>query len=40
MRRFATVMHQLNSPANVGTIVRTHVAMGGTDLVFVGLEMP
>jgi tRNA G18 (ribose-2'-O)-methylase SpoU/L-amino acid N-acyltransferase YncA len=37
---FATVLHQLTSPANVGMIVRTHVAMGGGDVVFVGLDRP
>jgi len=37
---FATVLHQLRSPQNVGSIVRTHVALGGEALVLVGLERP
>lgn len=40
MAAFVTVMHQLGCPANVGMIVRTHVAMGGGDIVFVGLDRP
>jgi tRNA(Leu) C34 or U34 (ribose-2'-O)-methylase TrmL len=38
MRRFATILHDLRSPVNVGTIVRSHAAFGGEDLVFVGLR--
>jgi len=37
---FATVMHQLTSPVNVGTIVRSHVAFGGEEIAFVGLDVP
>lgn len=37
---FATVLHELKSPQNVGSIVRTHVAMGGGPLVMVGQERP
>ena len=33
---FATVMHHLKSPENVGMIVRTHVAFGGEKLIVVG----
>ena len=40
MSAFATVLHDLRSPVNVGTIVRSHVAFGGSDVVFVGLEKP
>ena len=35
---FCSVLHSLKSPQNVGTIVRTHVALGGGPLVFVGYE--
>ncbi len=37
---FATVLHNLTSPVNVGTIVRSHVAFGGAEVVFVGLDKP
>lgn len=37
---FATVLHNLNSPVNVGTIVRSHVAFGGAEVIFVGLDKP
>lgn len=37
---FCTVLHSLQSPTNVGTIVRTHVAFGGAEVVFVGYEEP
>jgi len=37
---FATVLHSLRSPTNVGTIVRSHVAFGGAEVVFVGLDQP
>lgn len=33
---FATVLHNLKSPENVGIVVRTHVAFGGEKLVVVG----
>ena len=35
---FATVLHHLKSPENTGMIVRTHVALGGAELVMVGPE--
>jgi tRNA G18 (ribose-2'-O)-methylase SpoU len=35
---FATVLHNLKSPENVGIVVRTHVAFGGGPLVIVGSE--
>jgi tRNA G18 (ribose-2'-O)-methylase SpoU len=35
---FTTVLHNLKSPENVGLIVRTHVAFGGSPLVVVGPE--
>lgn len=34
------VLHSLNSPENVGSIVRSHRAFGGTQLVFVGHQLP
>jgi len=37
---FCTVLHTLNSPQNVGMIVRSHVAYGGNEVVFVGHELP
>jgi 23S rRNA (guanosine2251-2'-O)-methyltransferase len=37
---FCTVLHKLNSPENVGMIVRSHVAFGGDKVVFVGHELP
>ena len=40
MTALATILHGLKSPVNVGSIVRTHVAMGGGPLVMVGLEQP
>ncbi|QDV09296.1 Putative TrmH family tRNA/rRNA methyltransferase [Planctomycetes bacterium Poly30] len=40
MSALATILHGLKSPINVGSIVRTHVAMGGGPLVMVGLEQP
>ncbi len=33
---FATVLHHLNSPENVGMVVRAHVAFGGGPLVMIG----
>lgn len=35
---FCTVLHSLKSPMNVGMIIRTHVAFGGAEVVFVGYE--
>ena len=37
---FCSVLHNLKSPQNVGTIVRTHVAFGGGPIVFVGYDRP
>ena len=37
---FCTVLHNLKSPTNVGTIVRTHVAFGGREILFVGYDRP
>ncbi|MCX4028388.1 hypothetical protein H0A36_21590 [Endozoicomonas sp. SM1973] len=40
MSDFCTVLHSLNSPQNVGMIVRSHVAHGGSEVVFIGHELP
>ena len=40
MSTFATILRGLKSPINVGSIVRTHVAMGGGPLVMVGYDKP
>ncbi|MFT5731799.1 MAG: tRNA G18 (ribose-2'-O)-methylase SpoU [Planctomycetota bacterium] len=40
MTTFATILRGLKSPINVGSIVRTHVAMGGGPLVMVGYDKP
>lgn len=40
MTTFATILRGLKSPINVGSIVRTHVAMGGGPLVMVGYDRP
>jgi tRNA G18 (ribose-2'-O)-methylase SpoU len=37
---FCTVLHNLKSPTNVGMIVRSHVAFGGREVVFVDYELP
>ena len=37
---FCTVLHSLKSPTNVGGIVRSHVAFGGSEVVFVGYQEP
>lgn len=37
---FCTILHNLQSPTNVGTIVRSHVAFGGNQVVFVGHDHP
>lgn len=37
---FCSVLHNLKSPQNVGTIVRSHVAFGGGPVVFVGHSRP
>lgn len=38
--KFCTVLHSLNSPQNVGMIVRSHTAHGGSEIVFTGHELP
>jgi tRNA G18 (ribose-2'-O)-methylase SpoU len=40
IKMFCTILHSLKSPTNVGMIIRTHVALGGRELVFVGYEHP
>lgn len=37
---FATVLHNLKGPRNVGQIIRSHVAYGGGPLLFVGHDEP
>ncbi len=37
---FCTVLHSLNSPKNVGMIIRSHVAHGGSEVIFTGHELP
>jgi 23S rRNA (guanosine2251-2'-O)-methyltransferase len=37
---FSTVLHTLQSPQNVGMIVRSHVAFGGDRIVMIGNEQP
>lgn len=37
---FCTVLHTLQSPQNVGMIVRSHVALGGDRIVLLGHEQP
>jgi len=37
---FCTVLHTLQSPHNVGVIVRSHVAFGGADIVMLGYSQP
>lgn len=37
---FATILRELQSPKNVGMIIRSHVALGGGPLVFLGYESP
>ncbi len=37
---FTTALRQLKSPQNVGMIVRSHVAFGGREVVFVGYDLP
>ncbi len=40
MMNFCTVLHSLNSPQNVGMIVRSHAAHAGQELVFTGHKLP
>jgi len=37
---FVTALHRLKSPQNVGMIVRSHVAFGGAQVLFVGYDRP
>lgn len=37
---FCTVLHSLNSPKNVGMIIRSHVAHGGDEVLFTGHQLP
>jgi tRNA G18 (ribose-2'-O)-methylase SpoU len=37
---FCTVLHTLQSPQNVGMVVRSHVALGGDRIVLLGHEQP
>ncbi len=37
---FCTILHSLNSPQNVGMIVRTHVANGGNEIIITGHDLP
>lgn len=37
---FCTVLHTLQSPQNVGMIVRSHVAFGGDRVVLLGQDQP
>jgi len=37
---FCTVLHSLQSPQNVGMIVRSHAALGGDRIVLLGHEQP
>ncbi len=37
---FCIVLHELQSPQNVGTIVRSHAALGGDKIIITGNELP
>jgi len=37
---FYTVLHQLIDPRNIGMIIRSHVALGGSGFVFAGYNPP
>lgn len=37
---FCTILNALKSPQNVGMIVRSHVAYGGSELIMTGLDQP
>ena len=37
---FCTILHSLKSPQNVGMIVRTHVAYGGSEFIITGNDLP
>ncbi len=38
--KFNTILYSIKSPVNVGAITRSHVAFGGSKLIFVGYEKP
>lgn len=38
--KFNTVLYKVLSPQNVGMIIRSHVAFGGGDVIFVGYDKP
>lgn len=37
---FCTILNSLKSPQNVGMIIRSHVAYGGSEIIFTGLDHP
>lgn len=37
---FCTILNALKSPQNVGLIIRSHVAYGGSDFIFTGIDRP
>ncbi len=39
-RTFCTIINSLKSPQNVGMIVRSHVAFGGSELIITGHKLP
>ncbi|WP_300455433.1 TrmH family RNA methyltransferase [Desulfobacula sp.] len=38
--KFCTILNALKSPQNVGMILRSHVAYGGSELIFTGIDHP
>ncbi|WDP90606.1 MAG: hypothetical protein HUN04_13240 [Desulfobacter sp.] len=38
--KFCTILNGLKSPQNVGMILRSHVAYGGAEVIFTGLDHP
>ncbi len=38
--KFCTILNSLKSPQNVGMIIRSHVAYGGSELIMTGLDHP
>lgn len=38
--KFCTILHTLKSPQNVGMIIRSHVAHGGSELIMTSLDKP
>ena len=39
-RKFCTILHSLKSPKNVGMILRSHVANGGSAFITTGHDLP